>query len=78
MKIVKLNEHLFDELNQYAKVDTNSYRYMLFRSLNGDVIAKRIRREYIGTIASAHDATPENPNGWERVEIFVKRGEHDD
>lgn len=73
MKNVKISERIFDELNQYARADTNSYRYLLFRSLNGDVMVKRIRREYLGTIASAHDATPENPNGWERVEIFCER-----
>ena len=78
MKNVYLNERAVCELKRYAKVDTNAYRYLLFRSLSGEIIVKRIRREYLGTIASSYDAMDFNPNGWERVKICVKGAKKND
>jgi hypothetical protein len=72
MKKAYLNERAICELKRCSKVDTNTYRYLLFRSLSGEALVKRIRREYLCTIASSYDATDENPNGWEQVEIRVR------
>lgn len=69
MKNVNLRELALYELKRNAKVDTKNYRYLLFRALSGEIICKRIRREYLGTIASSYDATDENPNGWELVNV---------
>ena len=69
MKNVNLRERAIYELKRYSKVGTKNYRYLLFRKLSGDIIVKRIRREYLGTIASSYDATDDNPNGWERVNV---------
>lgn len=67
MKNVHLNERILDELNRHDMADTNTYRYLVFRSYAGIASVKRIRREYLGTTACLYDASDENPNGWETV-----------
>ena len=66
MKKVHLNERITNELFYDGFSDTRKYRYWFFYTADGCVI-KRIRREYVETMAAISDASDSNPNGWETL-----------
>ena len=64
MKNLHLNERITYELFNVGFADTRTYRYWVFDTVDGSII-KRIRLEYLETIAALSDASDSNPNGWE-------------
>lgn len=69
IKKVLLPEPRYLELNRMGMTDTATYRYAIF----GDGIVRRIRREYLGTTATIGVESDNNPNGWQAVEVALKK-----
>lgn len=74
VKKVLLPEPRYLELKHKGMTDTVTYRYCIFcDSFDYHTVVKRIRREYLGTTAALSDASDVNPNGWQAVEVGLKK-----
>lgn len=74
IKKVLLPKQCYYELISKGMTDTATYRYCIFcDSFCYHEVVKRIRREYLGTIATCSDASDNNPNGWQAVKVGMRK-----
>ena len=68
MKTVYLGRSAVNQLNRDAIYENANYRYIVVEDS-----VRCISREYLDTTAALSDKSDINPNGWEQVEIRVKK-----